>query len=553
MKFKNTSFLYIFFLLVLILLGQNIVFAQNQNEKDTLLYYYNLAVKPKEANHLSKAYKFYNKKVKRDLEAKDTLSAISDLRMIAIIQSSLGSYYESEKSVMKAIRLINSQKNNVDTTNAMTGLYNQLGLIHRSLYNYDQAIKYYQTAIAKNQVPSTNYVILNNIANIYIDKEDYDLAVIELQDVYSNSIKNSDTLREAISLNNLGYAKTKLNNPEGLIDIRNALKMRQKMNEITGLYSSYKTLTQYFQSANQKDSALFYARKAYKTAKAINSASFLEDALSNLINVEGNNLAIEYKNITDSIAKAKQLQENKFAEIQYSYSEYERKAQESQLAASEQRTKTLVYQFAGLTILLMSIFLYIILRNRHKKEKLIKVYETETRISKKVHDEVANDIFRIMSKLQTSKSNDGHFLDELEDVYVKTRDISKENSDILHSDFKSQLEDLLNSYHDENVNIITKGLKDVDWKLLSNQKKVAIYRVLQELMTNMKKHSKATLVVLKFEQTKKLTIAYKDNGIGTTLHKGSGCTNMENRIASVDGIINFESEPGAGFKATLTV
>jgi signal transduction histidine kinase len=265
-------------------------------------------------------------------------------------------------------------------------------------------------------------------------------------------------------------------------------------------------------------------------------------------------LILEYKTLTDSIAKSKQLQENKFAEMQYNFSEYQRKAQESQLAASEQRTKTLAYQFGGLSIFLMAIFFYILLRSRHKKENLLKVYETETRISKKVHDEVANDIYQMMTKLETNPISSEPLLDELENIYIKTRDISKENSEIIYTDFKVQLKDLLLSYQSKDVNIITKNLQDIEWEFVSDAKKTTLYRVLQELMTNMKKHSKATLVVITFGQEKnKLNIVYKDNGVGTELHKGSGCQNMENRIASIEGLIKFESAPNSGFKAIVTV
>jgi signal transduction histidine kinase len=73
-------------------------------------------------------------------------------------------------------------------------------------------------------------------------------------------------------------------------------------------------------------------------------------------------------------------------------------------------------------------------------------------------------------------------------------------------------------------------------------------------MTNMKKHSKATAVIVTFQkEAAKLLIQYKDNGIGCKLSKHNGLHNTENRINSVNGTITFESEPNQGFKATMSV
>lgn len=552
MKTKTFSFLYSFVTVAAILLGVRIS-VHAQNATDSLHYYYDLSVNPKQSNDLTRTYEFYKRHMEESLKKKDTASAIYDLRIIANIQNNLGMLYESEKTVVQALKLLN-QNGIVKNRYATTGLYNELGMIHRALYNYDKALMFYEKALAASATSEDSLKVLNNVAFTYSKQGKHDLAQIQYEKVYETSLKQNDTVMIARALNNLGSEQAKLDQPEGIKNMLKALALRKKINDSKSLYSSHKHLAQYYYAQQIEDSATHYAKEAYRLSKSINSLTFIEDALSNLMLLKRDPFIMEYVTIKDSIIKTKQLQENKFAEMQYNYSEYQRKAQQSQLAASEQRTKTLAYQFAGLVLILMGIFFYIILRSRHKKENLLKVYETETRISKKVHDEVANDIYQMMTKLQTSQASNEPIMDDLEHIYIKTRDISKENSDIIHEDFKMQLEDLLGSYQNKDTNVILKNLNGIDWTLVSDAKKTTIYRVLQELMTNMKKHSKASLVVLTFEQEKKkLHITYKDNGAGTHLHKGSGCNNMENRIASVEGIINFESEPGSGFKTSLSV
>lgn len=71
-------------------------------------------------------------------------------------------------------------------------------------------------------------------------------------------------------------------------------------------------------------------------------------------------------------------------------------------------------------------------------------------------------------------------------------------------------------------------------------------------MVNMRKHSKANLVGLTFEQNgAKLLISYSDNGMGSQLKKQLGLQNMENRMRSIGGSITFDTEPNKGFKSKI--
>ena len=76
-------------------------------------------------------------------------------------------------------------------------------------------------------------------------------------------------------------------------------------------------------------------------------------------------------------------------------------------------------------------------------------------------------------------------------------------------------------------------------------------------MTNMKKHSEASLVAITFKKTGKYTlVSYTDNGKGITIDGkkyGNGLQNVENRISAVQGSFTFTSEMGNGFKAEIKV
>ena len=168
--------------------------------------------------------------------------------------------------------------------------------------------------------------------------------------------------------------------------------------------------------------------------------------------------------------------------------------------------------------------MYFFLKTKHRRNKLLEIYNTEKRISKKIHDEVANDVYRVMSKFQSEYKYKEGLLDDLEVIYNKTRDISKENEAInFEDDFGTVLVNLFQNYDNEEVRVITKNLSSIVWTSIPDLEKAELYRVFQELMTNMKRHSRASLVIISFENKQKnILLSYKDNGVGCNLEMGNG-------------------------------
>jgi len=544
------SLFYLGFLYSSFAININSPALQNQ---DSLKYYYNLANYPKSPNDLQHALDFYLRQKKLNQNKKDTINLINHLRQIAIIQLNMGFYFESESTAIEALKAINNSKNINDEPRL--GLYNHLGRIYRILKDYDVALDFYQKAESISQTQNNLNIIQNNIAYVYQEQEKYELAEEKYQEIYQNSLKIEDSIQLARSMANLAHIKGKLNRSNTLELMKKALDLRLKINDSYGIYSSYDYLYKYYRDKNDLEKAKDYANKALSMANEIGSTSYIENALSNLVELVNNPNIVRYKRLKDSLSNAKQIAENRYALYKYNYFESEKLAKENEIQKEKEKRSKQLYQVIGAFILMLSIFLYFILKSRYKKGKIEQIYKTETRISKKVHDEVANEIYHAMTKLQDDSNTKDEVLDDLEGIYAKTRDISKENSAIdFKEDFESILYDLLISYKDEKTNVITMNLTKIDWNNISELKKTALYRVLQELMTNMKKHSKASIAVLSFVKKKgEIIIDYKDDGVGCTIRKKGGLQNAENRIQSINGTITFESQINNGFKATIRI
>ena len=554
MKPIKISFLF-FNTIKIVLLFCTATFSFAQTEIDSSLYYYNAIIAPELPEDLPSAINYYIKKKQQNLNTKDTLKAISNLRLLAMGEFKIGNNSESENHIVEALELIESMAFMDTLINARVGLNNQLGRIYRASRNYPAAQKYFNKALAIAKKAKDSIIILNNKANVYKDELDYKNAIDIYTILYQKSLKTQDSLQIALVLDNLGYVQSKTNSPEALGNLKKALEIRKNKNYLVGLHSSNSHLAEYYLDRNDTAQAITYSKNALNLANTVNSSSLKLDALSLFMRMDKNPFVNEYKRLADSISNVKQLVENKNAYLKYNVAEEQKKTQASQLLQEIESRKRLIYQFLALFILLALIASYFIFRYRYKKAKIEEVYKTETRIAKKVHDEVANDMYKVMTSLENNPSIDIGVLDDLERIYSKTRDISRENSAIdLHQDYGLQLNDLLVGYKNQSVTIVTRNLSKIDWKDVSEIKKTAIYRVLQELMTNMRKHSMASSVALVFTQVgSKIVIKYRDNGIGCDLFKKNGLQNTETRIKSINGTISFESKKNDGFKATIII
>ena len=466
----------------------------------------------------------------------------------------IGNFSESESAMVEALGLLDTSSNSDTLVEARMGLYNQLGRIYRVIYKNDEAIDAYENALKFSQKQNDSLVIFNNIGNIYKDMGLYQNALEQYE--YGLAKKGVEKNYSSYSrlLDNKGAAQTKLGIPEALPNLEKALALRERENDMQGKYSSNRNLALYYFNVSDTTKALKFANKAYEVANTLKGINYLEDALSLFVMMSADPKIVRFERITDSIAKEKQLAENKNAFMKYNVEKERKNTVAAELEKEKQKTWKIFILALGLVGLVLAILVYFNIKSRHKQENIAQVYNTEKRISKKVHDEVANDVYRLMAKLQSVPGNNDKILDDLESIYDKSRDISKENSTIDVENFEAVLSDLLLSYENQNVSVIRRDTSNIDWSTISDIKKTNLFRVLQELMTNMAKHSEATAVILKFNQLdKKISVKYADNGRGSEIKNKNGLRNAESRIEAINGTITFDSEPNKGFKATIII
>lgn len=549
MKTPLLSFLFFSFCFIECL---SIEHMEPKKQLDSTLYYSDVVEIPSSENDLDKAYRYFLEYHDNAIREKDTLKIIYGLERLATIERNVGLYNESEASSVEGLTLIDQLESSPYLEILAASLHNNLGILYRSMELNAKSKELYQSSLELVKTPLDSMIVLLNLGNIFLDENNYSKSNEYLEKAYSKFDRVDDLSEKARVLTSLGYVKHKQLYTNGLEFMLDGLQLRKQIEDLTGLYSSYKYLSFYYRDLDKQEIQKQYLDSAWVIAKKLNTPSFIEDALKSLSKINGDKQVLDFININDSLKKANIQKESRFTLIKYDFDKLNQKVLENELFMQKERNRSIRLGFFTLLLILLSIGLILWLQARNRKRRLLDIYATESRISKKVHDEVANDVYHVMAKIQHGAKHNEEILDDLEIIYSKTREISKDNSVVFNEDFETTLKDLLMSFHNKEVNVILKGLSSINWEAFKEIEKTSIYKVLQELMVNMRKHSQASLVGLTFEQKgAKLHIFYSDNGQGAIIKKQLGLQNMENRIHAIGGTITFNTQPNKGFKSKI--
>jgi len=539
----------LFFSIIFVLLSFfSIQKMSAQHYVDSVSYYSRLALQPQKANDLVKAKAFFKNNIEPSIKRRDTKYTLQFLYYVASVDFKLGAYDESEETVVKALKLIDTMEDTSFTIAIKKSFYNLLGIIYQENKNQTKALDLYNKTLSMAVNTKDSAIVYNNISVFYINDKDSVNSKKALQKAYKLIPRLADTLTQALILDNLGmlYLKTKTDKAFSLIN--QGLNLREKVKDTSRIYTSYIHLAEYYKSIGDTLKTKTYALRALNYAQKIKSPSFENNALGILMKISDDPYANNFKELNDSIQKAEQENRYQFAMIRYEVSK-----KELELEQSERIKERII--IVSVFVVTIIVFVGAYQKFKYKKEKLQEVYETESKISKRIHDEVANDLFHVMTRLEDKDEVAEDIKNDLHNLYYKTRDISKEH-DVINNQypFLQYLSELIDSFNNEDTNIIVKNISGIPWDTTPKLNKTTIYKVLQELLINMKKHSEATIVVFVFSlDRKKVTISYSDNGVGCNIKKGSGLQNTENRIEAINGTITFESEPNKGFKTKIRV
>lgn len=148
----------------------------------------------------------------------------------------------------------------------------------------------------------------------------------------------------------------------------------------------------------------------------------------------------------------------------------------NELQLEKQESKNIISYIIIILVSCLIVFVYYYLNARNNRQKIEAAYQSETRISKKLHDELANDIYHTLAFVEnrnlSAEENRSHLLKKLDDIYSRTRDVSKENNPILgNQNFTISLKEMISGFNTSKINLLINGLDEISWNQLDEVKK----------------------------------------------------------------------------------
>lgn len=503
------------------------------------------------------AFYYFNLAKNAFLVNNDSLGVARALTNMAIIQTEKGDYYGSVETSLRVNKFLKNEKETDSIVElVLAANYNNLGVASSNLKNFDSSVSYYNKALKYVNVEESKFTYYNNIGDVLISQKKFTKAKQYLE----LALATKKSANYAMVLNNLAKAKFLENkNYNPLPELFKALQIRKNLNDSWGENSSYATLADYFYNKDQNTS-LMYAKMMLEKAFQNKSADDQLEALQKIIILDKTDYLknfLKFQSINDSLLTARNKDKDQFAVFRY---DIDVKTAENELlkaATAESKNRTLILLIV-LILAIITIIWYNRRQKRLKQENELKIKNTQLKLSKKVHDVVANGIYQVMTKIENQEQFDkDKMLDELEFVYEKSRDISYEKTESGNEekDFSEEISELIGSFNNENLKTYLAGNDKNIWFKVEETTKDEIYQIIRELLVNMKKHSKADRVVFRFERENDvIKIYYTDNGIGISgdvIHK-NGLSSTVSRMESMNGEIIFDNKTEKELKINIS-
>lgn len=480
-----------------------------------------------------------------------------------------------------------------------TNNYNQiaranlrLGEVRQNLNDYEGAVNNYQKSIEICKKYNFESVLNLNrwmLAKVYIDHyEDHPKAFKIQKELISSyrQMKDSAQLSGALNTTANGLIKN-LKFKEARVYLDEAYKIAHKVNYKLFLQYICFNLGKVSLAEKRFDEAKKYLDEGLKIATEKNDKDALTTATSDLANyyfaVHDFPKAFAAESQVTKIygnARSKEVMNSMTdSEIKYQTEKKEKMILEQQLQISTQRNWILGITGASLIILLGGLLFY---TNRQAKQKaqfdaeklklqtektsaIVEAEEKERiRLAKELHDGVGPMLSLAKFQLETAISQTKFNSIEQESLFQNTNtmidDAAREIRTVSHDLMPNALlmQGLVSAVRDF-VNRLSltgkvKVLLDVANldERLPQLTETVLYRVLQELVGNIIKHSGATHVQIQLIRNEnELTMMIEDDGKGfdTTKmadFKGIGLKNIISRVDFLNGKVNFDSSPKSG-------
>ncbi|MEZ4875485.1 MAG: sensor histidine kinase [Flavobacteriaceae bacterium] len=397
----------------------------------------------------------------------------------------------------------------------------------------------------------------------------------------------------------------KRSDPSNLPRLKEAIRISDSLNSINSQCYTTIALADTYSKMKMPELAIPYLEKAIEKLETVNKPQVKLEVLTKMaaINVEAKNYlnAYRYKmmetQLKDSINSENMQRNIAELEVKFDTEKKERKILEQDLTIEkESRQKNqILYGLVALGVLLLLSFVFFQKRLKYQKtissqkqaiqekeivelqqknkllalNSMIEGQEAERlRIAKDLHDSLGGLLSTVKAHFTTIQKE----IEQLEKLNIteKTNNLIDEacievrrisHNMMPHalsiSGLQGALEDIGESLREEGFQT-TLELKNLP-KNIDPTKEVMIYRLVQEIISNIRKHAEAKTILIQLLGYKdELNLIIEDDGKGfdyeVALAKGGlGLKSINSRVQFLDGTIHWDSELEKGTSIAINI
>lgn len=392
-----------------------------------------------------------------------------------------------------------------------------------------------------------------------------------------NALLSQKKAREALSYGNMAVQLTRNN-----VDVYNSM-------------FPYYVVGNAYYHLHRYDSAVFYLEKFIAIAKNLNLIRYQSEASKSLgrIYYETHQPAkaipylVQYIGWQDSLINADMDLQTTEMQLRYLTTEKEKQLiqKELLLARRENDLRKKYFIITIISVLVILVLLAVYIRQRHQRkqrlEKLRQLRQMQQmmqlramidgeekerrRIARELHDDIGGLLAVTRMQLDVLKQNGNRQdYEEMSQLLEKVSYGVRGTAHKLLPDIilRHKLPAVLHLLaepirHSGKLNITVQHLGNFDRFEDDTDFKLNIYRIVQELVSNILKHAQATEAVIELRYTKDLLeLTVEDNGRGYDTAKqaaGIGLDNVQTRVSYLGGDISITSGDGTGTSVYIQI
>ncbi|MCW5520938.1 tetratricopeptide repeat protein [Aureitalea sp. L0-47] len=516
----------------------------------------------------------------------------------------LGNYQEALPNYLKAANYFE----NSDDPGRLSSVYNGIAAAYEKHGIDSLSLMYFTKSyeISEEQEDGKRMgIALNNISNIYRNRGDLVTAIEYLErsrEILSEPAFAKYYIPISINLAN-GYSDYE--RPQKAKEIfLNTLPRIDTTADIFHYATLLRGLGGVYTQEGDKRRGLRYYERAYDAFRAhgfadekLETMPFLIDAYyENDQTRKGMNLFYEYSEAKDSIFNSEKEKSLTEALQKYEAEKKDKALLEQALTIEKNARQKNRILFGLISAIMFAIILYFFFRKRLQYQKTIaeqnaslqlqKITELQQknkllalssmiegqeaerlRIAKDLHDSLGGLLSSVKAHFvsiqkeiqQLAKLNLTERTNELiDEACIEVRRISHNMMPhaLSISGLKGAVEDMAENLREEGYKVT---LEMSDLPEIENTKKVMIYRLMQEVISNIRKHANAKTILLQLlPYDNKLNLIIEDNGDGFDYVKalekdGLGIKSINSRAEFLDGNIEWDSKPGDGTSISINI